>query len=345
MRVLRMGITVMGLAVVSALLAGCTGGTNAPTPGAGGPGTEAETAAVRAFHFEYETKIAIPAGSGKVRIWVPLPQSDPNQTIDNLVVKSVPEMAHRIVTEAAFGNKIAFFESTANLPESLAITVAFDVTRKEVKHMPTPDGIAASANLLQGDLLAPITDEVKKRTTTATEGKADGTAKARGIYEKVLADMTYSKDGTGWGLGDIAHACDVGTGNCSDFHALFIAMSRAAQIPAFFEIGFPLPEDKTEGTIGGYHCWAWFKSDAGAWHPIDASEADKFPQKAEYFFGTICNNRVAFTRGRDLVLDPAPAAGPLNFMIYPHVEIDGQAVTAGIDKTFRFKDHPKPAAK
>jgi transglutaminase-like putative cysteine protease len=244
-------------------------------------------------------------------------------------LETIPALPHRLAVEEEFGNQIAYFEAgeSGELPGAIEVRLSFDVERKEVsENRDEPVSDADAASLLEGDKLAPITDEVRKRTEEAIAGKETTTEKARAIYDRVLADMVYDKSGQGWGRGDIQHACDVGTGNCSDFHALFITMARAAGIPAYFEIGYPLPVDKTEGEIGGYHCWGWYQDEAGVWHPVDASEADKDPTKTDYFFGTLCCNRVALTKGRDLVIDPAPASpnGPVNFLVYPIIEIDGK---------------------
>jgi transglutaminase-like putative cysteine protease len=46
-------------------------------------------------------------------------------------------------------------------------------------------------------------------------------------------------------------ACDSKRGNCTDFHSVLIGMMRSSGIPARFEIGFPLPENKNEGDIPG----------------------------------------------------------------------------------------------
>src|SRR4029450_3342146 len=73
----------------------------------------------------------------------------------------------------------------------------------------------------------------------------------------------------------------------------------------------------------------WYEDATGDWHPVDASEADKDPSRKEYFFGTICCNRVALSRGRDLVLEPPQAGEPLNFFIYPDVGGGGKGRDGG----------------
>jgi hypothetical protein len=69
---------------------------------------------------------------------------------------------------------------------------------------------------------------------------------------------------------------------------------------------------------------------------VDISEADKHPELAQYYFGALTEDRVSFTVGRDLTLDPAPASGTQNFFIYPLAEADGKTVKA--EKTFKYRD-------
>jgi len=93
-------------------------------------------------------------------------------------------------------------------------------------------------------------------------------------------------------------------------------------VPARFEIGFPLAPQRGHGSIGGYHCWAFFFSDEYGWVPVDISEADKHPELKDYYFGNLTEDRVTFSSGRDITLVPKQHAGPLNFFVYPYVEVD-----------------------
>ena len=110
-------------------------------------------------------------------------------------------------------------------------------------------------------------------------------------------------------------------------------------MPARFEIGFPLPHERGQGTIPGYHCWAFFYGGELGWIPVDISEADKHPERREEFFGRLSPDRVAFTGGRDLVLEPPQAGAPLNYFIYPHVEVDGKVYpTDQMQLRFAYED-------
>jgi len=173
-------------------------------------------------------------------------------------------------------------------------------------------------------------DQVKlQNATTPIE-------KARAIYDYVFTTMRYDKTGTGWGRGDSEWACDSKHGNCTDFHSLFASMARSQHIPTRFSIGFPIPAAKHSGPIAGYHCWADFNVDRH-WVPIDISEAWKAQEKKDYYFGSHDDNRVQFSVGRDITLAPPQRGKPLNYFVYPYVEVDGSE-HINVRNDFSFED-------
>jgi len=170
--------------------------------------------------------------------------------------------------------------------------IEYEVTRRErIAWSQSPRLVAAALtgkerrDDLQPDALVPITGLPAELAVKVTAGKTQTLDKARAIYDYVFTTMGYDKTGTGWGRGDVLYACDAKKGNCTDFHSLFIAMSRSQGIPARFEIGFPLPADKHSGEIAGHHCWSDFYIDGKGWIPVDISEAWKHPEKRDCFFG------------------------------------------------------------
>ena len=54
-----------------------------------------------------------------------------------------------------------------------------------------------------------------------------------------------------------------------------------------------------------------------------------------YYFGHHPANRFELSRGRDLEVDPLPASGPINFLAYPLLEVNGKPVKANV--AFSFK--------
>ena len=64
------------------------------------------------------------------------------------------------------------------------------------------------------------------------------------------------------------------------------------------------------------------------------------PRQARYFFGHHDENRLEFSRGRHLELNPAQKGPPLNFFVYPYAELDGRPYQA-VDRKFTFTDRGK----
>ncbi len=301
----------------------------------------------RHFEFNYEATVKeAPAGASQVDLWLPVAQDAPFQTVKLNGV--VAPNGYSIEVEPTLGNKIFHARvPAAQLP--LTVRLSFDVVRLEEKSDFAAADTGASlspadrARYLAGSKLVPVGPEVATLSGGFKPSKSDPLGIGREAYDHVLQKMRYSKDGTGWGTGSTEWACSAGYGNCTDFHAYFMSLTRANQVPARFLMGASIPTDKTEGEVGGYHCWAEFFVDQKGWTPVDISEADKVadkqPEMADFYFGGLTKDRVEFTTGRDVPLVPAAASGPRNFFIYPYCEIDGkEAAKEAIVRKFTFKD-------
>ncbi len=292
------------------------------------------------FHYAFTVK-NLPQGKA-VRIWIPAAQSDAYQ--EARIVSAKGDLPLKKNRESKYGNEIYFAEASNLAQPELHFDVEYDIVRHERVALPPAPHLVTAALAqkerqedLQPDALVPVTGLPAELAVQVTQGKTQPLDKARAIYDYVFTTMKYDKTGTGWGHGDVLYACDAKKGNCTDFHSLFIAMARSQGIPARFEIGFPLPPDKHSAEIAGYHCWSDFYIDGKGWIPVDISEAWKHPEKRDYFFGSHDVNRVQFSMGRDLRLNPSQAGKPLNYLVYPYVEVDGQEYP-NVSLAFSFAD-------
>jgi len=318
----------------------------------------AEAPRSREFEITYDVRVGeLPQGAHRVEVWMPVPAADANQEVT--VEEVSTPFPYAVGKEPRFGNSILHLAAADPGRSDLAVDLRVRVRRREyLRHDFRPaaaatgaDGAAAPAGQaspalaawLAPDRLVPLDGRIRKLAAEVTRGRQGDLAKARAIYDYVVDTMSYDKSGTGWGNGDIYWACDAKRGNCTDFHALFIGLARAEGIPARFEIGLPLPAAHGEGEIAGYHCWAEFYLAGYGWVPVDASEARKNPDKRGYFFGALDENRVQFSIGRDLVLAPRQAGAPLNYFIYPYVEVDGQPF-AKVTRKLAYRDMAEKVA-
>ncbi len=300
--------------------------------------------ATRVFELTYKATVRdAPAGAKRLNLWLPYPVSDANQEIADVQISSSAKAT--VYAEPKYGNAVLFITLENPGGSQIDVELKIKVRRTEYlrKDFARFNRSASSpldpavAEFLKPDKLVPIEGKIKDWALQVTKGKKTDLEKARAIYDYTLATMKYDKSGQGWGRGDIYYACDAKRGNCTDFHAVFIGFCRALGIPARFAIGFPLPDKRGEGEIAGYHCWAEFYLRGYGWIPVDASEASKHPEKADYFFGAHDENRVQVSWGRDITLRPRQHSGPLNYFVYPLAEADGKSFD-GVKREIRFKD-------
>lgn len=278
--------------------------------------------------FDFVYRARLPEISGAARMWLPFPSTDAFQTVEVLAV-SAPGR-RRIVEEVAHGNRVLFIELG---PEDSGkdVRIQYRVERTEKGPYTADDG--SLQDYLQPERLVPVDGTFRGIAEGIVAGKKGDLVRARALYDHVMDRMRYMKYGDGWGQGSAAYACDARTGNCTDFHAYFIALARSIGIPARFAIGAAIPSERDDGGIDGYHCWVEFHAD-GKWWPADISEADKYSSLSTYYFGHHPANRFEFSRGRDLVVEPGPASGPINFLAYPVLEIAGKPAKASVEFSF-----------
>lgn len=215
--------------------------------------------------FEFVYQVKLPEIKGEARVWVPLAKTDAFQTVTEEKLR-IP-MKWEKVRDRDYGNDICvIYPQPAD--SGKMVEIRYRVVRKEkVAYSATE---AEAAHYLRPEKLVPINETFKTLAQKATVGKTDDLERAKALYDHVMGKMRYDKSGTGWGRGDAMYACDARTGNCTDFHAYFIALARSIGIPARFAIGATIPADKNEGTIDGYHCWAEFWQMVGGFPLISA---------------------------------------------------------------------------
>ncbi|MEK7743198.1 MAG: transglutaminase domain-containing protein [Elusimicrobiota bacterium] len=272
--------------------------------------------------MELVETVRVDGGGGELRVWMPIPRSNPEQRVELLGVES--PIPWRRTREKEFGNELLYFE--ARRPGAAVLRARYRITRteqapaaeaqpplsrKERELFTTPRGLAV------------VDEEVRRLAREAGRGSQDPLESGRRLYDAVLSLMSYDKSEPGWGEGDTRRACRVGKGNCTDFHSLFLSLAMARGLPARFLMGVPVSDSPAQELGRDYHCWAEFYAAPLGWVPVDISQAWKTGKK-ESFFGSLDDRRILFTVGRGLLLEPAQRGPRLNYFAYPHVEIDGR---------------------
>lgn len=125
---------------------------------------------------------------------------------------------------------------------------------------------------------------------------------ARKYYNYVIDNSHYKI--LGEGLRGAMALVDTGIGECGDYASLFIALCRAAGIPARPVVGY--------WAISGIeqtHVWAEFYLEPFGWIPADPTIGQLKPSQRDYYFGNMDNQRVILNKGFNIQLDPP---GPNN---------------------------------
>ncbi len=304
----------------------------------------------RNVEFDYEVVFKdIPEGAKELKVWLPVLPETKYQKVKGMELN--PGNFSSISEDSVYGNKILSYTFKAPFHKDDSIKVRYLVKRLEyAKQLDKQENVSREqesqedlAKFLKFNALGGLTPEYAKKALAITKGKKTTLEKSRAIYDYVFHNVAYNKEVPGWGKGDTARVCHLKSGNCTDFHSLFISMARANNIPARFVIGVPFKTNVKEGNVSGYHCWAEFYDEKIGWVPVDISEAWKDKSKYEYYFGAIDEDRVEFSQGRDIILNPRQKGKPLNYFVYPYAEVDGK-VFKGVGIVFKFKDVDKNQA-
>jgi len=287
----------------------------------------------RILEFTYTWSMAAPPSESKiVEVWIPVPITNDRQTVELI---SVSDSKGIFTSESKYGNKMfyrKYYRQTELLNDSIRVVFKYKLQliekvvreAKELKSLPKVPPDKSFQVYLSDNRLIPLAGNVANLKNKMLLPEPPILA-AKYVYDQLINTMTYNHLAPGAGIGDAALACDSKTGDCSDYHSVFIGVCRAAGIPADHVFGIPLRTTQKNRTAKYWHCWAQFWVKGPGWITIDASEADKHPELKEYLFGTLSNDYLVISHGRDVMLEPKQKAEALNIFADPYVEVDGKS--------------------
>jgi len=300
----------------------------------------------RRVEVAFKINLKAPDNSKNVRIWIPYPVSDENQTIED--VKIGGNYSYQgIYKENEFGNSILYAE-WKNLTKERTLTYTFKIRRKEVvkKDFPKdeqPLNKKEFAKFLMPTSLGPTSGKVKETAENITKGKKTVLAKARAIYDWIVDNMHRDPQIKGCGMGEVEKLLESLGGKCGDIHSVYVALARSVGVPAREIFGIRIPKGKEGDMTKAQHCWAEFYLPGYGWVSIDPSDVRKImlekklslgqeKEYREYYFGAVDESRISYGIGKDLILNPPQKNGKLNYLMYPYTEADGKA----LDDLFGF---------
>ncbi len=289
----------------------------------------------------------------EVKLWVPYPVSDAEQSIENIEVTG-DYSSFAVYTEPVYGNSILFARWGKDA-KARKLTISFDATRQEVirRNLPVDEAARAPSDFsryLSPTSLGPTDGAVRELSLKITQGQQSISAKAKAIYEWTCKNMYRDPNTRGCGKGDVCALMVNPGGKCTDISSVFVALARASGVPAREIFGIRLGK-KTEEDITGYqHCWAEFYEPGYGWVPVDPADVRKAmlieklqpedPKSSEYkayFWGGIDPFRIKLSSGRDIILNPRQAGEPLNTFGYPFAQVGGKTVDWLDPDGFKYK--------
>jgi transglutaminase-like putative cysteine protease len=319
------------------------------------------------FELRHEVEVKLPAGAKTLSMWMALPQEDAIDKVSDLKIES-PYPTR--VTKDNEGNRVLYIEGKAPFEPAFKVVTTFGLERLEDRHLPDAKATRAlnaeekkaHAHFLASTQYIVIDDGIKKLATEIVGDDRNPISAGKKIYDWVLANIDYwvkdpaNKKASPTGSSE--YCLSSKTGNCADFHSLYSALARAADIPTKPIYGAFLKKELDGQDVDqSFHCWLEIWAPNLGWIPLDVAAADVFvgevpinkdnetlmrrataagyhgpdPKMVEYYFGNLEERRVTFTVGRELVLDPKPAAGAINTLYKCYVEVDGKPLAEKTD--------------
>jgi transglutaminase-like putative cysteine protease len=195
------------------------------------------------YDVDFSVVVTAPARTKVLKVWLPLPQSDAGQEVEEKELGSFPvQVKPQVCREQTFGNTFAYFE----FPEPQGAQVIrhrFKIKVWELHWDLDPEKVtpverwpAAFAPYLRSEQSVVVDDRFRK---VAREAVPESHGEARDVaavlawvdrhmkYDHSVASLRASSE----------HALTTGAGHCSDYHGLCAAVGRALGYPTRITYG------------------------------------------------------------------------------------------------------------
>jgi transglutaminase-like putative cysteine protease len=242
-----------------------------------------------------------PGTLDEVHIYIAVPHSVPSQALDDEPTFT-PEPTGFV--EDRWGQRFAHFEGNDLRPgDTLSAEMMVDATLFAVRYHIDPDRVGSLRSIprdLRKQYLADAAKfaiehpSIKTHLKQALDGEKRPYWMVRKIARYIGEHMEYELAG-GWNIAPTV--IDRGTGSCSEYTFVFIAMCRAAGIPARYAGAVVIRGDDAS-TDDVFHRWAEVYLPGYGWVTADAQAADKpTPEKQGEGLGSLRNRFLITTWG------------------------------------------------
>ncbi len=295
------------------------------------------------YEVDFAVVVTAPYNTKKLKVWLPLPQSDAAQELAEGEITTFPmKVTTKISKEPVFGNQFAYFEF--DHPEGgQLIRHTFKIKVWElhwdidpakvirVSHWP-----ASFDRYLKSDRSVRVDDRLQTLVREIVPQQKNPAEDLAAVMDWLGDNMTYDPSQASLAASS-EHALTKKTGHCSDYHGLCAAFGRALGYPTRVIYGIsPFPKNSPS------HCKLEAFLPPYGWVSFDVSETQKLvghikdekmlsePQKADLVRAATKRLRSGFrdntfylqTRGTDYDLAP-PASKRVPVVRTLYAEADG----------------------
>lgn len=234
------------------------------------------------YEVDLSYVITAPCKTKKLRVWLPLPQSDAIQEVSGRELSTFPaKIEPKIGKEKVYGNHFAYFEF--DQPQSAqVIRHKFTVKTWEVNWHVKPDKVlkpdrwpASFDRYLRSERFVPVDERFRKLAQQIVPER-------RGPADDLVAVMTWINQHMRYDhvdsslRADAVHAIEKKAGHCSDYHGLCTALGRSLGYPTRVAYGInPLPRNSPS------HCKLEAFLPPYGWVPFDLSETQQLVKRIE----------------------------------------------------------------
>ena len=315
--------------------------------------------------FEVTTRVALADPVGESRLWLPVPSID-SPWQQSLGSSFSSNGQARLLSDGAQGARMVYAQFAPGVAPVLEVTSRVR-TRNRADLGPARRGPREDAATLRhytrATRLLPTDGIVRETALAATRGAQGDVAKARALYDWVVANAWREPQVRGCGEGDIKTMLETGNlgGKCADINALFVGLCRAVGLPARDVYGLRLVPSafgykelsgNPASLKGAQHCRAEVYLQAHGWVAMDPADVAKvmrletpeWIKRTDHavvapvyraLFGGWEGNWLGWNTAHDVQL-PGAQHGELNFLMYPIAETDEGRVDPYAPDAFRY---------
>jgi len=294
----------------------------------------------REGEITFKIKITAPKESRDVRMWIPYPVSDDEQTIEDVRIDG--NFSYSGIYRQKRGGDLALYAEWSRPLKDRFLVFKFRAKAIErvKKDFPATESEVPVEikEYLKGSEFIPTDGKVKEVALSIIKDKNGTLEKARAVYDWVVDNTFRDPNINGCGTGDVERILLEKGGKCADISSIFVALARASDVPAREVYGLRLGKKAEEDITGGHHCWSEFYLPDYGWVPVDPADVKKamstekldkneIKRYRDYFFGAVDEYRIALSRGgKGYHLSPSQKDKSLSYFMYPYAEIDGKGV-------------------